>query len=296
MLRRLMNQWPRFVAGTVLLLGAMLINVTRIPEAQTLLSTPLGWVSLVLACAIFVGVPLVIFTLFLPSLLALIELTPATMILSAPLLKLAQGLGVSGFANALIFLVVFMALEHLLNGRLAHLLPTVSLGPRRVQFHTSHPPEEVWARIVPDPATIGRYYQPGSLILPPPEGSDAEFILASPRRQGYSDTTALVHRPLLEAPHRARVVEDTLHNQDKTMREIIDYEITPEGHGSKVTLTIRYEGITLGTWKHLSFYSIHRDLAMCLKARLDGKRDFSMLGRQIRKGKRVGTKATPFPA
>ncbi|MGD9917759.1 MAG: hypothetical protein AB7U46_07035, partial [Paenirhodobacter sp.] len=292
MFRRIFNQWPRILL-VALLLTISLFAISGInPFAiysdelsflrKMLMLLTEGAVLFVVAlCASLLAVTLV--AVLLPGFLGLLEFMAFALMLFALLRPVLHDLGAPRPLANLAIIALGMLCNELLNGRLSRFLPRVSFGPRSASFHTRLTPEEVWPRIVPDPATIGLYYQPGAMVMPAPEGSDAAFTLCIPRRFGYPDTACLVRFPLREAPHHVVTRSSTVHNQDKCLIETLDCTITPTDTGSRVTLTIAFENIGPGTWLQMTLSSIQRDLAMCLRARLDGRRDHSLLGREIRK-------------
>lgn len=305
MFQRIFNQWPRILLVGALIFVALFAMFGFNPfstdfEDTSLLSLA---VMLLIETCVFLAMALasslVIVTLvalFLPGFLGLLEFMAFAFMLFALLRPVLHDLGAPRMIANLAIIALAMLCNELLNGRLSRVLPRVSFGPRSARFHTRLTPEEVWPRIVPDPATIGLYYQPGAMVMPAPEGSGAAFTLCIPRRFGYPDTANLVQFAHREAPHHVVIRSSTVHNHDKGLIETLDCTITPTAAGSLVTLSIGYENIGPGTWLQMSLYSIQRDLAMCLRARLDGRRDHSLLGREIRKREMPARPGPALPA
>lgn len=309
MFHRIFNQWPRIVLVGVLLslwLQARfglnpfwLLSEDISPSFLVVVLVAQICLSLVVALAVS-AVCVGLIAILVPGLLTLTEFCTLGLVLFAllrPALRpILADLGAPRELADLAIIGLMVLSSELLNGRLSRFLPKVSFGPRRASFVTGLSPEEVWPQIVPAPETIARFYQPDAMTMPAPEGSDAAFILCTPRRFGYPDGASLVRFPFRDAPRHVVIRCEAVHNNDKVMVEELEYTITPTGKGSRITLSIRFERITPGVWLALRLYSIHRDLAMCLRARLEGSRDYSMLGREIRKREAQPKADMPRPA
>ncbi|MDV7269829.1 hypothetical protein RYZ20_02835 [Thioclava sp. A2] len=295
MFRRFFNQWPRFLFGWITLTLSLFGYILAFDLVEFFLIAPSSFVMIAITSAVLVGLPMLFLTLFIPRFLTMIEVVSLTLLLTAPVTYVVHQAMLPDFIVTVIAIAILWLLESILYGPLSRFAPKVKYGPCKARIHTRLTPEEVWKRVVPDPQTVRQYYQPGAMTMPAPAGTDAEFILCIPRRWGYPDTSSLVRRTEITPNRRIRIEKRPVHADKTNIPEIIEYRIEPAPYGSDLSVIVRYENIPVGYWLFLNFYSMPRDLAMCLRARLNGTRDWSLLGTQIRKQERPAT-AAPLPA
>lgn len=279
MFRRIFNQWPRFLFGWITLTLSIVGYILVFDLAEFFLLDLL----MLIATAVMVGGALLLLTLFIPRFASMIEIVGLTLLFMAPVTYFTRRVMLPDFVATGIIIGLLWFLESFLYGPLSKFAPKTSYGPCKARVRTRLSPEEVWTRIVPDPATIGQFYQPGAMTMPAPHGVDAEFILCVPRRWGYADTSSLVRRTDITPNRRVRIEKHPVHSDKNSIPEIMEYHIEPTAYGSELSFTVRYENIPFGYRVFLRFYSMPRDLALCLRARLNGTRDWSLLGSQIRK-------------
>lgn len=298
MFQRIFNQWPRMIILGLLLFGSV---YPVFGAGPTVIATgewaePAMALVLLIEIAIFASAALLasllivgLVAMLLPSMLNLVEWVSFAYCLTGWVAPLRHTLGLPREFDLLISFAAITVMIDLISGRMSRFLPRLNWGPKTARFHVKATPEEVWPRLVPSPATIGQYYQPGALTMPAPEGSGGDFILCIPRRYGYADVGALTRISDCDGPHRATIHVSSVHNQDKFLREITEISIVPVGTGSEVTLRARYERITPGGWLGLTLTNSARDTAQCMRARIEGRRDWSLLGREIRARQKAGS-------
>ncbi len=293
MLDRLQRQWRRFVLCTLLfglfVTSAALFGMWQVlpdphePDAGL-------WIALTL---LVVGVPLVLATYLAPFCLQAMEIVLLALISVAilhPVLDRLTGAdGVGPWAYGLTLFITYSGIYKLVYGDLLIDVWRSDIPARTTNFMIDRPIEDVWAGLFPSPETAARRYWPQTQFLAPPSGTEADFLMILPRKDGYNDSSTLLtieaakprtyfrtlSRPLIASSRRG----------DYSVRE----EITLTEHANErteVSLTRSFMNVPFGIRLFWFLMEDLKDAASCMKARLEGKRDWSLLGAQLLKQSR----------
>lgn len=283
MFARIARQYRRFLLAsvifTVMITMACLTTPIEIPAVlYHPVIGPLTWLILLI---LVIGLPIVVLALLLPGLLPLVELWLLAVLVLALVTPLLRSVGAPFWADCLVLLALFVVIERLLYG------PWLSGFARRdVATKTGYltlpgTPEDLWPKVCPTPGRISEYYWPGATILAAPEGSDADFILSLPRRSAVKDDLAAINFQEKTYPTHARYRAEPLAGSP-TPALVTDIRLTKLDDGqSRLTYSRSFEQVPIGL--RLFYYLTHdfRDTLSSLRARLTGRRDWSLQGAQM---------------
>ena len=283
MFARIARQYRRFLLAsvifTVMIALAWLTTPIDIPEGlyHPVLG-PLTWLILLI---LVIGLPLIVITLLLPGLLPVVELWLLTFLVMALLQPFLRSVDAPFWADCLVLLALFLVIERLLYGPWLSGFARRDVAPETGFLTLPGTPEELWPRLCPTPGQISEYYWPGATILPAPEGSTADFALSLPRRGAAKDDLATVTYEEKTYPTHARFRTEAM-SGSPTPTAVFDIRLTKLDEGRcRVTYSQAFENVPLG--QRLFFYLGHtfRDTLASLRARLTGRRDWSLQGAQM---------------
>ncbi|MGB5560334.1 MAG: hypothetical protein WBN04_20260 [Paracoccaceae bacterium] len=294
MIDRLLRQWRRFLLCTILF--GLFMTLAAISGMWQISPYPRGLsagISIALTLLIVVVVPLVLATYFAPSCLPAMEIVLMALIAVAilrPILELLIGAdGVGPWSYGLTLLIAYFGIYKLIYGDWLTDFWRRDVPTRTTNFTIDRPIEEVWAGLFPSPETAARYYWPQTQFVAPPAGTGADFLMISPRKDGYNDSSALLNIEAAKSRTHFRILSRPLISSsrqgDYSMRE----EVTLTEHaneGTEVTLTRSFMNVPFGTRLFWFLMEDIKDAASCMKARLEDKRDWSLLGAQLLKPSR----------
>ena len=288
MLCRVVRAWPRLVAGTILLalfLGlGWATGITGDVIDEEALSRPGGGVFFAIALAVvsfgIVAIAVVLFAVLAPGLLNMIELLPIALILSIPVTLLRQPIGLPGWIDWAAMLALYVAAHKVLYGPWLASLGRKDTRTRRLAFEVAEPVETVWARLVPLPENAGTYYWPQADFLAPPEGSEADFVLHAPRRDGLPPSIDAYHVERLD-PGCAITFASAPLPGPYGIKERQSLRLTPADPGTRVELAVTFLDVPIAHRIRLWLGNDARDFAASLKNRARGRRDNTIHGRQV---------------
>jgi len=288
MFARIARQYRRYLFGSVLLIVTMAIaftlGITPYPEGMTHpVITPLAWFVLTV---LVIGLPVTVLAVLLPGLLPLVELYVLTLLLLAlasPPIYAVIGVDLPGWIDCALLAIAFILVERLLYGPwLAHLWRR-DMTARSTTFTLPGTPKDVMPRLCPTPAQIGMFYWPCANVLPIPEGMSADFVLSLPRDGRAKDDLLAITMDNLSPPHQVRYRADPMPGSP-TPAHCVTIAITSATEDtSHVTYTRQFLDVLFG--KRLFFYlgNEFRDTIASIRARLGGRRDWSLQGAQMLK-------------
>lgn len=281
MLTRIRCQLPRMILGIVLVNIFVLSQIAlKYPE---LLSRAPGMIAMMgLGLTIMVVLATIFLALFLPGMLSMIEIFGIVLVLAVPIEAFVIGpLGQPRWLRFALFWGLVIGAEKLLYGSLADRLPKIDVTLPVQRFRVPLPPEEVWPKLIVSPETISSYYQPGASTMPAPTETGADCILCVPRRTGMADIASLCRVEEVTPGLDAVQIFAPVHGESRHKWGIEWQEISlraVEG-GTEVTLGISCQGVRIGTAVAMRLSTVTRDIAACMRARIAGRRDWSLLGR-----------------
>lgn len=290
MFGRIARQYRRFLFGSLLLglfMGLALALGLADPFEMTGPPVLFG-LALAITCLLVIGLPIAILALVLPGLLPLVELWLVTLLLLAlldPVLTPAiRSAGLPGWSWCLFLLAAFIVTERSLYGPWFDRLGRRDMARQDTSFTVAGDPEEVWARLVPDPLHAGRYYWPGARFLPVPSGCDADMILSLPRRSGAKEGLFEIHVDAATPPTHIRYRAMPLPGCDDPAQEM-EIRIS-KLDDTQCAVTYSRQLLDVPAGKRLFFWLSHdfRDSAASLRARLAGQADRSLQGAQMLRG------------
>lgn len=283
MIARIARQYLRFIFASLIFsahvaIGTIFGHVEVPPVLLHPVIGPLSWVILLI---LVIGLPIMLVTLVLPGFLPLIELWLVTLLLSALISPLAANTNTPGWVNGLILMGLFIVVERMMYGPWLSRLWRRDMAPKTADLTLPGTPEDIWPRLCPTPGRVDLFYWPGATILPTPEGTAGDFVLSLPRRGTAKDDlvaitiedqtypTHLRYRttPMSGSPTPGATIEICLTNLDDTR--------------SNIGFTQTFHNVSFG--QRLFFYLGHnfRDTVASIRARLCGRRDWSLVGAQM---------------
>ena len=276
-----LRQWRRVLVGAILLEVFLILGVLVGLGVPLEGGGPFGTLvaaTIIVVLAIPAAMALILAVLR-PGALSLIEWLGLSLVLgalTAPLLVLVE---LPALVICLHVGLVMLASHWLLGG--AWQARFAGPGrPRTARFRVPLPPEEVRQGLRPDPNRPEGHYWPGTRFLPPPPGSDADFVMVRPRRGGLRDETWLTtvedHADGYGFSLMLRPVSDGV-----DPHATLDFAIAPRPRGTEVR--VRQTVLRARPGQHLFWWlgSDLRDHCASMHARLTGRRDLSMHGRQM---------------
>jgi hypothetical protein len=283
---RVLRARRRMIVGTFLLtlwIVLVLTGYNDVPQNVELSSFG-GWALFVTACFIL-AVPIVCVTVFLlallePGLLPAVEValaaSAATMFVS--LARMAAGL--PWWIDFIVLFAAWWTLSQILAGLWLSHLGRRDTPVRRTVFVVAEPADKVWSRIVPLPENAGTYYWPKAMFLAPPDGSDADFVLLSPRR---GHLPQLLEANWIEAREADRSV--TLRSAplpgSSTASERRTYRLEPVGTGTRVEIEVGFLDVPLGRRVALWISNDPGNYLDSLRDQASGRPDRSVFGREM---------------
>ena len=276
-----LRQWRRIMLGAALViafLGAMILTGNQ--AAPDLSGPPVVAVLAIALTGLIVsgGLTLVL-SVLRPGFLPLVERGFLVLSLAGLILPALAPLGLPGWSSCGVFALLFLAVSYALAGS----WQSRFAGPGRPhtgQFRVALPLDEVRRRVIPDPATISRHYWPGSRVADAPDGSDADFVLTRPRHGRWPDCVMNV-RVTEDVPGRLWTIEAAPVEGDASPPTRTRIGLAPTPRGTHVTVTEQIlsalPGHRLDWWLMGDFH----DHLASMKARLTGRRDLSIHGRQM---------------
>ena len=248
-------------------------------------STALMVISLFLASLIVIGGFTIVFALFFPSLLGLVEIFAVggvvLMALSPFIDMLSQVLGAQSWLPMIGCTAVFMLVAEMLYGLTLSEKWRRNMAPYRFSMTLRQTPETVWNMLVPQAPLAREFHWPQATVLSAPPGSDAAFILCLPRRKDLKDAileirfetcTPFSHVRYLESPRAGSGDPETR----------VEISITETGNGD-CTVTVVQQYLNVPFKKRLALWLNHsyRDAEAFTRARLRNRRDWSIIGVQV---------------
>ncbi len=283
MFARIARQYRRFLFASVIFtalvaLGTLFGKVEIPEELFHPVIGPLSWLILLI---LVIGLPIAVLALIFPGLLPVVELWLLTFLVLVMVQPLLRSVDAPFWADCLVLLATFLVIERALYGPwLSHIARRDTA--KKTGFLTlPGTPEDLWPKVCPTPGQISDYYWPGATILPAPEGSEADFILSLPRRGAAKDDLAAIHFEEKTYPTHARYRAEPLAGSP-TPTIVIDIRLSKLDDGqSRLTYSQSFENVPMG--QRLFFYLGHnfRDSLASLRARLTGRRDWSLQGAQM---------------
>jgi hypothetical protein len=241
---------------------------------------PLTWLVLLI---LVIGLPIAVLAVVLPDFLPLVELWLLTFFALALVQPLLRSVDAPFWADCLLLLPLFFLTESLIYGPWLSRFARRDVAKKTGFLTLPGTPEELWARLCPTPGQISEFYWPGATTLPAPEGSTGDFALSLPRRGAAKDDLATVTFEEKTYPTHARYRAEPMAGSP-TPPIVIDIRLTKLDKGqSRVTYSQSFENVSMGL--RLFYYLTHdfRDTLASLRARLTGRRDWSLQGAQMQK-------------
>ncbi|WP_071799445.1 hypothetical protein [Natronohydrobacter thiooxidans] len=252
---------------------------------QAVFIWPIAVISILLASLIIFGGITILFALFFPSLLLLVEIFAVGAVLLTALSPIVDA--ASQFFGAQIWLpMISCAAIFLLAGELLYGL-TLSdrwrrdMAPYRFSMVLQATPQTVWNMLVPQAPLAREFHWPQATVLAAPQDSDADFILCLPRRKDVKDALLEIRFEAQIPFSQARYLETPRAGSgDPETR--VDITLAENGNGS-CTVTVAQQYLNVPVKKRLSLWLNHsyRDAEACFRARLRGRRDWSIIGVQL---------------
>ena len=286
MLRRLYRQRRRFAVVSLLLTFGLAASMASgaMPETPDLpLDRWITWIALFLTALIVTAGLILITTYVLPALRHALEVF-MLMTLAFPAVKLgleSMDIQLGSFAW-LAWILTFVAIEHLLYGRYFDRL-TFPLPERTVRFRTKAPPRAAWAAIVTLPENSGRHFYPGTRFEPMENGSIRAIY---PLKGGQTYQVELITPDVVTPPTRFTAhfvpAERTPGSGGLAGSQVVDIAHREDG-GSDITITERRD--TAPIRRHLQLWLDDElgDRADYMRARIDGRHDWSLFKYQFPK-------------
>lgn len=287
MFARIARQYRRFLLGSLLLSGMMVVVVLtgEVDWPENLVHPVLGPLAWAITMLIVIGLPVVVLSLILPGLLPLIELWLIAIIglgLIDPLLRPAMDkLGVPGWTYCLMLVAAFIITERALYGPWLQNLWRRDMKKESATLTVPGTPEDIWCKLFPDPDHAGTYFWPGARFLAAPDESKAAFLLNLPRYSAAKDALHEVHIEKASAPSHFRYDARPLPGcTDPRQRTAVEITKLDDTH-CRVTYTQQFLNVAFG--QRLFFYlnNDFRDTLASLRARLSGRKDRSLQGHQM---------------
>ena len=281
MLGLFLRQWRRLLVGAFLLEAFLLAGIL----AGVWEPIDDGGRPLILAAAVLIVVvgasALVLLGLsaLLPSEVGFVERVGPGLVLTAATEPLDDWLQLPPTAAFLRVVGLMIAANWLINGRWQSRFARRG-RPTVAGFHVPIPPEDVRRRLRPDPKQAGCHYWPGTRFLPPPPGSEADFVMVRPRRSGLPDAMLLTGVIDHETGRGFTVTEWPV-VEDGTPHVRQEFGLDPVPGGTAVT--VRQTVLRARPGQHL-FWWLGQDLkdhCASMRARLLGRWDLSLHGRQM---------------
>lgn len=286
MLRRVYRQRRRILFGAALLVMTLLISDISRPEGLSIFAGlgPQMRVVLVTLLLGFFSAVSALFIVLLPGLRPMVEVTGlATLMHTTLLMVLPQALGATmwetGFATVALFMlyiVVYMALY----GATMDRLPVWFSAGSRHAFRTSASPDAVWRALVPTPGDEAAHWT-GTLASAEPLPDEPDSMeLRYELGKGLYELQTLTFLERV-APYRCRyyfIAEASATNAQLSEGEY-RIEIGPQpGGGSNVETELTHSAMHLRLALMMWFDDVAGDQADSLRARLEGRPDWSVTG------------------
>jgi len=247
------------------------------PDYALLLIAQAAGMALVIA-----GVLTLIAAILIPALLTFVETMPLIVFVLMAIRTTIHELQIS-HAIELILSLVFL---YLIIGFYCCWRPWRNLGARDmrqgISFETSALPERVFSFLVPSETTIDKYLRPGSRIFPTAGAPTQGFTLATPWRLGWLFSLQEIRLEAFAPPHGASWTQLTISQGPKAVYPPTGSQsviIEPTAAGSKVSINTVMKHVPLSYQVYWFLMMNNRDVAASYKARLEGRRDWSIYGR-----------------
>lgn len=249
---------------------------------------PIIVVSLLLASLIIFGGITILLALLFPSLLMLVEIVAvgsALLMALSPILDAAsQSIGAQTWLPMIGCAVAFFLAGELIYGLTMSNLWRRDMAPYQFSITLQDTPETVWNMLVPQAPLAPEFHWPQAYILSTPQESDADFILCQPRRKDLKDVIAEIrfetcipftHARYLETPRAGSGDPETR----------VEIAIAENADG-RCTVTVAQQYLNVPLKKRLSLWLNHsyREAEAFMRARLRGRRDWSIIGVQVLRG------------
>lgn len=285
MIARIARQYRRFIVASLIFsafaaIGTILGHIEIPQDLRHPVIGPLTWVILLI---LVIGLPIMLATLILPGFLPLIELWLVTLLLLALISPILTNANTPGWVHCVIFLGVFLVVERMIYGPWLSGLWRRDITPKTAYLTLPGAPEDIWPRLCPTPGQIDLFYWPGATILPKPEGAVGDFVLSLPRRGVAKDDLAAITIEAETYPTHLRYTTTPM-SGSPTPPTVIDIRLTKLDEGrSRLTYSQSFEDVPMG--QRLFFYLAHNsgDTLASIRARLSGRRDWSLQGAQMLK-------------
>lgn len=296
MFRRLYRQRRRFAVVTLFLTVGLLSMLANgwAPEGDALpLDNWITWVSIFLASLIVTTGLILVTTYVLPGLRHALETMTLTILITPAIQHTAATFGTDvGSYVWLVWILTFVALEHLINGPHLDRL-TFALPQRRSRFRTKAAPQAAWAALAPLAEHSGRHFYPGTRFETDEDGSVRAIY---PLKGGQTYQVERFMPQQVEAPHlyaaRFAPAEHSTGSGGLAGETVI--EITPrDGGGSDIAVTEARDAAPLRRHLQLWLDDELGDRTDCMAARIDGRHDWSFFKHQFPSPAQGGT---PVPA
>jgi len=283
MVSRITRQYRRFFFASLIFTAMMalacLLGLAEFPA--NLMHPVIGPLSWIILLILVIGLPLAAFTLILPGFLPLIEVWLATFLLLAGLTPALRAAALPAWVDCVAIMGLFIVVERITYGPWLSQFWRRDMRPDTAHITLPGTPEEIWPRLCPTPEQIQAFYWPGATILPAPKTSEADFILSLPRRGGAKDDLAAVTIEESTYPSHFRYTAAPMAGSPTPMTNIdIRLAMLDDGR-SRLTYTQSFHDVPFG--QRLFFYLGHnfRDTLASMRARLSGRRDWSLQGAQM---------------
>lgn len=289
MFGRIARSWPRLVAGMTLMglflglcavTGAAGDNVMPPPPADEPLRIVAYAAAILITLFIVVSVPIVVFAVFAPSLLNLIELLALALIATIPFALLREAAALPAWVDCFAIFGFYLVFFNILSGRWLAWLGRRDSRTYRMSFVVPDGPDAVWSRIAPLPENAATFYWPKAEFMAAPEGSDADFVLHAPRRSGLQPAIEATWIEAIEPgrhlTHRSEPLPGSF-----GVKERQSLTLTPLGTRTKVNVQVTFLDVSLPVRIRLWLNNDASDFAASLRNRARGRRDGSVHGRQV---------------
>ena len=281
MIGTFLRQWRRILLSTLAFMAFVAVGrALGYPGMEGLTGGPvLIVVSVFLACLIVVTGATLVLSVLMPTLLPLVERTGVALILATPAGPVLAAWGWPGWTQCVVLFVAIQAVSYAVAGGWQARLARPG-RPRTGSFTTRLPMAEVRRRLIPHPADAASYYWAGTSFAEAPDGSDADFVMTRPRRGALPDAVDAV-RIREEVPGRLWSWEAVPVDGGAAPAVRTTVGIAPTARGTRVTVCEQVFSAPPGMLLHWWLSGDFRDHLASMKARLAGRRDVSIHGRQM---------------
>ena len=237
-------------------------------------------VAVILVILILIGAPAIVLATLAPGMLPLIDLVAMSLVVGVPLTLLMRVFEPPYWTYCIGLFAIYLVLQRIFYGPWLGSFRAKNSKTYKNSFEVPEAPDAVWARLAPLPENAKSYYWPKAEFSAPSEGSDADFVLTSPRRKGLQDSVEAVWIENLD-PGRTMTIRSQPLNGGASVQERYSLTVSPVGPRTRVEIENTFVEASAFQRFRVWLNNDANDFGASLKNRALGRRDGSVHGRQV---------------